>query len=114
MTRKVSVAKTKTTTTKETLYTIPTKNSGAWTLMYIASLTGTNTPSFIWYDLSANIEYTIFAGKNLGAGENLIFADGEVILEEGDQIRISQTGTSTVTYLATIELSPITAKQSHT
>jgi hypothetical protein len=113
MTRKVSVAKTKTTTTSETLYTIPTKNRGLWQLMYIASLTGTNTPSFIWYDSSANTSYTIFSGKNLGAGEYLMFTDAEVVLEEGDEIRIDQSGTSSITYLATIELVPILAKQAH-
>jgi hypothetical protein len=114
MTRKVSVAKTKTDTNSETLYTIPTKNRGLWQLMYVASLTGTNSPSFIWYDKSANVSYTIFAGKNLGAGDYLLFTDAEVVLEEGDEIRIDQTGTSQVTFLFTIELIPITAKQSHT
>lgn len=114
MTRKVSVAKTKTTTDKETLYTIPTKNSGLWQLMYVASLTGNNSPSFYWYDESSNIEYKIFGGKNLGVGEYLMFTDAEVVLEEKDEIRISQTEVNSVTFLATIELSPVTAKQAFT
>lgn len=114
MTRKVSVAKTKTTTATETLYTVPTKNRGAWNLMYVSSLTGNNSPSFYWYDESSNIEYKIFGGKNLGAGEYLRFTDAEVILEEKDEIRISQTEINPVIFLATLELIPITAKQSHT
>jgi hypothetical protein len=114
MTRKVSVAKTKTTTDTETLYTVPTKNRGLWQLMYVASLTGNNSPSFIWYDESAETSYKIFDGKNLGAGEYLMFADAEVVLEEKDEIRISQTEVNPVTFLSTIELIPITAKQSHT
>ena len=113
MTRKVSVAKTKTTTTSETLYTIPIKNRGLWQLMYIASLTGTNTPSFIWYDSSANTSYTIFSGKNLGAGEYILLSQAEIVLQAGDQIRVQNTGTNSVTYMATIELVPETAVQYH-
>ena len=44
MSRKVTSAKTKTTTTKEVLYTVPTNNTGFWELLYVISTAGTETP----------------------------------------------------------------------
>ena len=104
MSRKVSTAKTKTTTTKEVLYTVPSSNTGFWELLYVISADGTNTPTVYWYDKSKNTEYIIFAGKNLGAGDYVLFTDALVVVQGGDEIRISQSGTSTVTFIVTIEL----------
>lgn len=104
MSRKISVATTKTTTAKETLYTIPVKNTGLWTLAYVISTASTETPSIYWYDSSTNTEYLILSGKNLGAGEFILLSDAEVVLQEGDQLRVSQAGTNSVTYIFTIEL----------
>jgi hypothetical protein len=113
MSRKISLAKTKTTTAKDTIYTVPVKNTGLWSVMYVISTGGTNTPSVFWYDSSANTEYLVFSGKNLGAGEYLLLNQAEVVIQEGDQIRISQSGTSSVTYIFTIELVPNQATQFH-
>lgn len=106
MTRKVSAANTKTTTTKEVLLTVPTKNTGIWTTMYVISTAGTETPKVYWYDKSANIEYFVIGGKNLGAGDYILLADKEVVLQAGDEIRIQNTGTNSVTYIATVEYVP--------
>ena len=113
MSRKISVAKSKTTTAKETLYTVPVKNTGLWQLAYVISTGGTNTPSVFWYDASANVEYLILAGKNLGAGEFVLLSDAEVAIQEGDEIRVSQSGTSNVTYIFTVELIAAQATQFH-
>ena len=113
MSRKISVASTKTTTTKDTLYTVPVKNTGLWQLAYVISTAGTNTPSVYWYDASANVEYLILSGKNLGAGEFVLLSEAEVVLQEGDQLRISQSGTSSVTYIFTVELIANQATQFH-
>lgn len=113
MTRKVSAAITKTTTTKDTLFAVPTKNTGLWQLMYIISTAGTETPKVYWYDSSANIEYFIVGGKNLGAGDYILLNNAEVVLQAGDEIRVQNTGTSSVTYVATVELVPETAVQYH-
>jgi hypothetical protein len=103
MSRKVSAVTTKTTTTKETILTVPTKNTGLWQLMYIISLTGNDTPKVYWYDVSTNTEYFIVGGKNLGAGDFIIL-DGntEVVMQAGDQIRVQNSSTNTVTYVATV------------
>ena len=113
MSRKISVASTKTSTDKDTLYTIPVKNAGLWQMAYVISTGGTNTPSVYWYDASANAEYLVLSGKNLSAGEFVLLNQAEVVLQEGDQIRISQSGTSSVTYIFTIELVPNQATQFH-
>lgn len=113
MARKITVANTKTTTVKETIYTVPVKNSGLWSVLYVISTAGTNTPSVYWYDASTTTEYLILSGKNLGAGEYLLLNQAEVVLQEGDEIRISQSGTSSVTYVCTVELVPSLATQFH-
>jgi hypothetical protein len=112
MSRKVSAVTTKTTTTKETILTVPTKNTGLWQLMYIISLTGNDTPKVYWYDVSTNTEYFIVGGKNLGAGEFIrLDGEAEVVLQAGDQIRVQNSSTNTVTYIATVEFIPETAVQ---
>lgn len=113
MSRKISLASTKTNTTKDTIYTVPVKNTALWSVMYVISTTGTNTPSVYWYDVSTNTEYLVFSGKNLGAGEYILLNQAEVAIQEGDQIRISQSGTSSVTYIFTLELVPNQATQFH-
>jgi hypothetical protein len=106
MSRKVSAVTTKTTTTKETILTVPTKNTGLWQVMYVISLTGNDTPKVYWYDSSTNTEYFIVGGKNLGAGEYILLSDAEVVLQAGDEIRVQNSGTQTVTYIATVEFMP--------
>ena len=113
MSRKISVAKTKTTTAKDTLYTVPVKNTGLWTLAYVISTAATETPSVFWYDASADTEYLILSGKNLGAGDFILLSEAEVVLQEGDQLRVSQAGTNSVTYIFTVELVPNQATQFH-
>jgi hypothetical protein len=112
MSRKVSAVTTKTTTTKDTILTVPTKNTGLWQLMYIISLTGNDTPKVYWYDVSTDTEYFIVGGKNLGAGEFIrLDGEAEVVLQAGDQIRVQNSSTNTVTYIATVEFIPETAVQ---
>jgi hypothetical protein len=55
----------------------------------------------------------ILSGKNLGAGDFVLLSDAEVVLQEGDRIRVAQSGTSSVTYIFTVELVPNQATQFH-
>ena len=118
MARTISVAKTldgATATTKYTLYTVPAKQTGLWTVQYIISTEGNETPHVFWYDASTNNEYLIVAGKNLGIGESILL-DGQasVAMQEHDEIRIQNTGTTnSVTYLATLELTSAQTTQFH-
>lgn len=104
MGRKTSAIVTRTVTDKYTLYTVPPRNRAMWELIYIASLTSNDSPTVYWYDSSLDIEYVILGGKNLGVGEYLLLNGATVVLEEGDQIRVKNSTTNTVTYIATVEL----------
>lgn len=111
MSRKVSAVDVRTNSTKVTLLTVPTKNTGLWTTMYVISTAGTETPKVFWYDASTNTEYFVIGGKNLGVGDYILLADKEVVLQAGDEIRIQNTGTNSVTYIATVEFIPETTVQ---
>jgi hypothetical protein len=118
MARTISVAKTLVgvdATTKYTLYTIPPKQTGLWKVQYIISLTGNETPEVYWYDHSNNTEYFVVGGKNLGTGDYILLdGDAVVALQENDQIRIKNSGTTyAVTYIATIDLVFADAVQFH-
>jgi hypothetical protein len=111
MSRKVSAVGARTNATKVTLLTVPTKNTGLWTTMYVISTVGTETPKVFWYDASTNTEYFVVGGKNLGVGEYILLADKEVVLQAGDEIRIQNAGSNSVTYIATVEFIPETTVQ---
>ena len=113
MGRKVTAAITRTVADKVTLYTVPTRNRAQWELMYVISLTGTDTPAVYWYDASDNVEYQVLGAKNLGAGEFVLLTDAVVVMEENDEIRVKNSGTNTVTYIATVELIQNTAVSFH-
>lgn len=102
--RKVSAIESLSSTTKTTLYTVPDKHHALWELIYVISLTSNDSPSVYWYDVSKNTEYKVFGGKNLSAGDFVILNQGaEVALEEGDEVRIQNSTTNTVTYICTFE-----------
>ena len=113
MARTVSAVATRTTADKHTLYTVPAKNTGLWSMMYIISLVGNETPKVYWYDSHTSTEYFIVGGKNLGVGEYILLTDAHVALKENDEIRVQNTGTNSTTYIATIELVPAEAIQFH-
>lgn len=104
MSRKTSAVVTRTTADKYTLYTVPSKNRAEWQLMYFVSLTGTDSPSVFFYDSSTNTEYKIFGAKNIGAGDYVLLTNAVVVMQEGDQIRVQNSSTNTVTYIATVNL----------
>ena len=113
MSRKVTAAITRTVTDKITLYTVPTRNRAEWELLYVISLTGNDTPAVYWYDASANVEYQVLGAKNLGAGDYVVLNNAVVVMEEDDQIRVKNSSTNTVTYIATVNLVQNTAVSYH-
>jgi len=80
--------------------------------MYIISTSGVDSPQVFWYDKSANVEYKVVGGKNLNAGDYILLdGNAAVIMQEGDEIRVQNSGTNSVTYIATVEFVPETAVQ---
>jgi hypothetical protein len=104
MSKKTSAVVTRTTADKYTLYVVPPRNRGEWELLYLVSLTGTDSPSVFFYDSSTDTEYKIFGAKNIGTGEYLLLTDAIVVMEENDEIRVQNSGTNTVTYVVTVNL----------
>lgn len=109
--RKVSSVENRTSTDKITLYTVPAKHHAKWEVLYIISLASTDSPSVYWYDASSSTEYQIFGAKNLGAGDYVLLSDAEVCLEEGDEVRIKNSTTNSVTYVCTFEVKQNPATQ---
>ena len=115
MGRKLTSAITRSAdSSKYTLYTVPSKHSADWSLIYVLSLTGTETPTVYWYDSHLNVEYKVISAKNLGIGDSMILQNSVVVLQQNDEIRV-QNGTSTqdATYLVTVELEAHTTTQFH-
>jgi hypothetical protein len=113
MSRKISVGKTKATAAKETIYTVPTRLTALWTLLYVANVGANNkSAKVVWYDKSANAEYAI-VNKTFNAGETAQWNGGAyVVLEEGDEIRAEiQDNLTTFTFIASLEIDPKIATQ---
>ena len=85
-------------------------------MMYILGVSGTEDVKVFWKDFTSTpvVEYTVVYEKNLADGRSLLLTDAHVALKENDELWIQNaSGTSTVTYIATIELRPAEAIQFH-
>jgi hypothetical protein len=113
MSRKISVGKTKATAAKETIYTVPTKQTALWNLLYVANVGANNkSASVYWYDKSTNAEYAI-VNKTFNTGAVEQWNGGAyVVMEEGDEIRVEiQDNQTTFTFIVSLELDPKIAAQ---
>lgn len=104
--RAVSVGHNLTPGSKTTVYTVPTGYYAKWNLCFISNHTGNNkTVSVWWYDSSANAEITVIDAYQLATTQYLRFDGGAyVVLEEGDQVRITPEALSAMSSTNTFEL----------
>ncbi len=104
--RPVSVAATPTAATLTTVYTVPTGYYALFNLMYLHNTTGsTKSITAQWYDSSATTSYDILSSYNMSSKEYLKFDGGAyIVMEEGDQFRVTTESGSTFNVLATFEL----------
>jgi hypothetical protein len=103
----VSTGTILTANTLTTVFTVPTGYYAKWNLCYISNHTGSNkSVSVWWYDSSSTNEVTIIDGYNLDAKKFLQFGGGGayVVLEEGDQVRITTETGSAMSATNTFEL----------
>jgi hypothetical protein len=113
MSRKISVGKTKATAAQEIIYTVPTRLTALWTLLYVANVGANNkTATVVWYDKSANAEFAI-VNKSFSAGATEQWNGGAyIVLEEGDEIRAScEDANTTFTFIVSLEIDPKIAAQ---
>ena len=108
--RPISVGNNLTAGTKTTVYTVPTGYYAQWNLCYISNHTGNNkTVSVYWYDASAATEIIVIDAYELAATQYLKFDGGAyVVLEEGDQVRITPASGSSMSSINTFELLGLT------
>lgn len=92
--------------TKTTVYTVPTGYYAKWNLSYVTNATGQNkTVTVLWYDFSTTTEIIILQGYTLSPTQFVKFNDGAyVVLEEGDEVRITSEAGSTMATTNTFEL----------
>jgi hypothetical protein len=105
--RSVSVGVNLVAGTKTTIFTVPPRQVGNWTLLY--ALNGTSSAKNFncwWYDTSANTEVYITHNYPITAA-GFLRIDGQayVVLEEGDEIRAQiETGATNASCIVTLEL----------
>ena len=105
--RKISVGTNLTADTKTTVYTVPDGYRAAWNLCHVSNHTGSNKSiSMFWYDASANVEIVVLDAYNLDAKKFIEFGGSGlyVLLEEGDQVRLTPEAGSSMSSIATFEL----------
>lgn len=106
MSRPHSVGAVLTPNTVTTLFTVPTRNIARWSLLY--AYNGTSSAKNFrawWYDASEATEIPIVYDYPLGAKEFLKFDGSDVILDEGDEIRVwIETGATNPGCIITVEL----------
>lgn len=92
--------------TVTTLFTVPTRSIAKWSLLYAYNGTAAakNFRTW-WYDKSTNIEIPVVYDYQLGAKAFLKFDGSDVILDEGDEIRVwIETGASNSGCIITVDL----------
>lgn len=105
--RKLSVGTNLTPNVKTAVYTVPTGYYAVWNFLYVINHTGTNkNVDVVWYDKSANTEIVVMATYPLSSDQFVTTLDKnrEVVLEEGDEVRITAELGSQMSSLCTFEL----------
>lgn len=101
--RELSVGATPTAGSTTTLYTVPTGYRALWNLSYIHNTSGTTKHiTLSWYDSSESATYNILSQYNFNSKDYLKFDGGAyVVLEEGDQVKVTPESGSTFTVILT-------------
>lgn len=74
------------------LYTCPANVRAEVTFLLIVNASTTSSASAYWYDASKAYTSNLLTGKNLNAGETLVYNSGfSLILEAGDKLQIKPT-----------------------
>jgi hypothetical protein len=104
--RQVSVGNNLTAAVKTTVYTVPTGYYALWNLCYVINHTGNNkTVNVFWYDKSTNVEIKVLDNYLLSPTQFVKFNEGAyVVLEEGDEIRVTAEASSSMSTINTFEV----------
>jgi hypothetical protein len=102
--RPISVGINPTAGTTTTVYTVPTGYYALFNLLYVHN-TGANNKFLTvqWYDASANATIDILTQVPYTSKAYTQFDNAYVVMEEGDQLRVTPEATSSFAIIATFE-----------
>jgi len=110
--RELTVGKNLTAGTSNTVYTVPKGCKAIATLLMLSNYGGSSKSiTAAWYDSSDTESVTIIGGKSIGAGDYVIFADGRMVMDEYDELRVTPEAASTFSVIFTVEILQNTAYQ---
>lgn len=84
------------TTVRETLYTCPPNCRAKVPLIYVVNANGTVSVTLEIYKAASETHFFILSGKNLSTSEFIQLSDGYIMLEPGDKIEVTPTGTDPI------------------
>ena len=100
--RRRSVYGHNTGTAYETVYTCPANCIAELTFIHVHNSLGNTNIAIEWYVLEDNYTSHFIEGKNLGAGEYLQWQDIELVLQAGDEIRVTPSSAAHVDTILTV------------
>jgi hypothetical protein len=110
--RELTVGKSLTAGSSNTVYTVPKGCKAIATLLMLSNAGGNSKAiSASWYDKSDNTSTTIVGGKSVSAGDYLIFDQGRMVMDEYDELRVTPEAASTFSVIFTVEIHQNTAYQ---
>jgi hypothetical protein len=102
----VSVGHNLTAGSTTVVYKVPVGYAVKWNLMYLHNASGnTKHITVKWYDVSTNTEYLVLDQYSMSSKTYLKFNEGAyVMLDEGDELRLTPEASSTFSSINTFEL----------
>ena len=90
-------------TTVETVYTCPANCVAEITFIHIVNGGGsTNTVEVEWYVFADTYTSHFLKGKSINAGDYVTFSEIDLVLQSGDEIRVTPSGSGHIDTILTV------------
>ena len=90
-------------TTVETVYTCPANCTAELTFVHVVNGGGsTNSVDVEWYVAADNYTSHFLKGKSLGASDYITFTNIDLVLQVGDEIRVTPTSAGHIDTILTV------------
>ena len=90
-------------TTYESVYTCPANCSAELTFVHVVNGgVSTNSVDVEWYVAADNYTSHFLKGKSLGASDYITFTDIDLVLQPGDEIRVTPTSAGHIDTILTV------------
>ena len=110
--RELTVGKSLTAGSSNTVYTVPKGCKAIATLLMLSNAGGNSkSVTAVWFDYSANTTVTILGGHSIGAGSYVMLDQGRMVMDEYDELRVTPESASTFSVIFTVEIHQNTAYQ---